>query len=94
MAGTKLALAKYAVERALNGLAPKDRFAVITYDEALNSTHELAPDVATLTENGAAPVMPGPDGRYPMPYPGLVTEREYGVPPTVPTATAASAQPE
>lgn len=67
---------------------------VITYDEALNSTHELAPDVATLTENGAAPVMPGPDGRYPMPYPGLVTEREYGVPPTVPTATAASAQPE
>ncbi|MBA3739806.1 MAG: VWA domain-containing protein [Chloroflexi bacterium] len=33
MAGTKLALAKYAVERALTGLAPKDRFAVVTYDD-------------------------------------------------------------
>ena len=37
MAGTKLALAKYAVERALNGLAPKDRFAVVTYDEQVET---------------------------------------------------------
>ena len=33
MAGTKLALARYAVERALTGLAPQDRFAIVTYDD-------------------------------------------------------------
>jgi Ca-activated chloride channel family protein len=37
MAGSKLALAKYAVERALNGLAPKDRFAVVTYDDRIET---------------------------------------------------------
>ena len=37
MAGTKLALAKYAVERALTGLAPKDRFAVVTYDDQVET---------------------------------------------------------
>jgi Ca-activated chloride channel family protein len=37
MAGTKLALAKYAVERALNGLASKDRFAVVTYDDQVET---------------------------------------------------------
>jgi predicted dehydrogenase len=65
---------------------------VITFEEALNSTHEYAPDLATITADGPAPVMPGPDGKYPMPYPGLVTDREYGVPPAVPTATSAAAQ--
>ena len=65
---------------------------VITFDEALNSTHELAPDLATITADGPAPVMPAADGKYPMPYPGLVTDREYGVPPAAPTATSAEAQ--
>ena len=37
MAGTKLALAKYAVERALTGLAPRDRFAVVTYDDHIET---------------------------------------------------------
>ncbi len=37
MAGTKLALAKYAVERALTGLAPKDRFAIVTYDDHVDT---------------------------------------------------------
>src|SRR5687768_1329540 len=37
MAGTKLALAKYAVERALTGLAPKDRFAIVTYDDHIET---------------------------------------------------------
>lgn len=37
MAGTKLALAKYAVERALTGLAPKDRFAIVTYDDQVET---------------------------------------------------------
>ncbi len=37
MAGSKLALAKYAVERALTGLAPKDRFAIVTYDDRVET---------------------------------------------------------
>jgi predicted dehydrogenase len=65
---------------------------VITYDEMLNCPHEFAPNVDKLTENGPAPVTAGPDGRYHVPMPGLVTDREYGALPTAPTATA-SAQP-
>ena len=65
---------------------------VITFDEALNSTHELAPAVATLTMDGPAPVTPGPDGKYPMPMPGLVTDREYGTPPALPSTASAPAQ--
>jgi Ca-activated chloride channel family protein len=37
MAGTKLALAKYAVERALTGLTPKDRLAIVTYDDHIET---------------------------------------------------------
>jgi Ca-activated chloride channel family protein len=37
MAGSKLGLAKYAVERALTGLQPKDRFAVVTYDDRIET---------------------------------------------------------
>jgi len=37
MAGTKLALAKYAVERALTGLTPRDRFAIVTYDDHIET---------------------------------------------------------
>ena len=37
MAGTKLALAKHAVDRALVGLDPKDRFAIVTYDDHIET---------------------------------------------------------
>jgi hypothetical protein len=49
----------------------------VTYDEILNSSHEFAPGVDALTAEGPAPLLAGPDGRYPVPNPGLVTEREY-----------------
>jgi predicted dehydrogenase len=49
----------------------------ITYDEMLNDTHEYAPNVATMTMDGPAPVMPDADGRYPVPQPGKVTKTEY-----------------
>ncbi|WP_291980882.1 Gfo/Idh/MocA family oxidoreductase [Luteitalea sp.] len=50
---------------------------IVTYDEILNSSHEFAPGVDALTAEGPAPLLAGPDGRYPVPNPGLVTEREY-----------------
>jgi predicted dehydrogenase len=49
----------------------------ITYDEILNSTHEFAPDLEQLVLNGPAPLLADASGKYPVPQPGLVTDREY-----------------
>jgi predicted dehydrogenase len=50
---------------------------VITYDQILNLDHEFAPDVDKLTMDSAAPIQAGPDGKYAVPQPGIVTKREY-----------------
>jgi predicted dehydrogenase len=50
---------------------------IITFDEILNSDHEFAPTVDKLTLDGEAPIKAGPDGRYPVPMPGLNKRREY-----------------
>jgi predicted dehydrogenase len=51
---------------------------VVTYDEILNGDHEFAPDVDKLVVDGPAPIQADADGRYPVPLPGIVTDREYG----------------
>ena len=43
----------------------------------LNDEHEFAPSVDKLTIDGPAPIKADADGKYPMPLPGLVTDREY-----------------
>jgi hypothetical protein len=50
---------------------------IITYDQILNCEHEFAPDVDKLTNDGPAPLQLGPDGRYPVPQPGILKDREY-----------------
>lgn len=50
---------------------------IITYDEILNHDHEFAPNVDKLTLDGEAPIKAGPDGKYPVPLPGLNKRREY-----------------
>ncbi|MGQ9575507.1 MAG: Gfo/Idh/MocA family protein [Thermoguttaceae bacterium] len=50
---------------------------LITYEQMLNCEHEFAPGLDKLTVDSPAPLMPGPDGRYPVPQPGIVTQREY-----------------
>jgi predicted dehydrogenase len=50
---------------------------VITYEQALNHEHEFAPDVDKLTMDSPAPLQAGPDGKYPVPQPGLLSDREY-----------------
>jgi predicted dehydrogenase len=50
---------------------------LITFDEMLNCEHEFAPEVDKLTATSPAPLMPGPDGRYPVPRPGQIAKREY-----------------
>lgn len=49
----------------------------ITFDDMLNCDHEFAPDVDKLTYETPAPLMPGPNGRYPIPEPGANPKREY-----------------
>jgi predicted dehydrogenase len=50
---------------------------VVAYETILNSDHEFAPDVDKLTMDSPAPLLAGPDGKYPVPQPGIVTRREY-----------------
>ncbi|NIP23415.1 MAG: Gfo/Idh/MocA family oxidoreductase [Phycisphaerae bacterium] len=50
---------------------------VITYDDILNCKHEFAPDVDKLTMDSAAPLQAGLDGKYPVPQPGKLKDREY-----------------
>ena len=50
---------------------------IITYDQILNCDHEFAPGVDKLTMDGPAPLQAGPDGKYPIPEPGIKKDREY-----------------
>ena len=51
---------------------------VVTCDEMLNCEHEFAPNMDKLTMDGPVPLPPlGPDGKYPVPQPGITTQREY-----------------
>jgi predicted dehydrogenase len=49
----------------------------ITFEEMLNSEDEYAPGLDTWTLDSPAPVQADADGKYPVPQPGVVTDREY-----------------
>ncbi len=50
---------------------------VVTFEDALNCPHEFAPNVDKLTDDGAAPLKPNAEGKYPVPQPGRVKNQEY-----------------
>ena len=50
---------------------------VITYEQILNSDHEMAPGLDKLDGNSPAPLIADAQGRYPTPQPGINKEREY-----------------
>jgi predicted dehydrogenase len=50
---------------------------LITREQMLNCDHEFAPDVDKLTMNSPAPLQQDPDGKYPLPQPGVKTKREF-----------------
>ncbi len=50
---------------------------VITYEQMFNCPHEMAPNVDKLTMASAAPLLSDSAGRYPVPQPGIVIDREY-----------------
>jgi len=50
---------------------------IITRDQALACPHEFAPDADKLMFGSAAPLRVGADGKYPIPIPGMLKDREY-----------------
>lgn len=50
---------------------------IIEWDDILNSDHEFAPDVDKLSPETPPPLFAGSDGKYPVPQPGVVKQREY-----------------
>jgi predicted dehydrogenase len=50
---------------------------VITYEEVFKGDHEFAPTVDKLAVSSPAPLQLGPDGKYPVPEPGIKKAREY-----------------
>ncbi len=51
---------------------------VITYDQILNGDHEFAPMSTSWSSTVPRRFKPTADGSYPVPLPGIVTDREYG----------------
>jgi hypothetical protein len=49
----------------------------ITYEQILNSDHEMAPGLDKITEDSPAPLIADAKGMYPVPRPGIVKDREY-----------------
>jgi hypothetical protein len=49
----------------------------ITFDDMLNSEHEMAPGLPDLTMESAAPLVADKEGFYPVPMPGIKAKREY-----------------
>ena len=51
---------------------------IVTFDQMLNSTHQMAPGLENITAmEGPAPLRGDKNKRYPVPQPGIVTDREY-----------------
>ncbi|HEX40586.1 MAG TPA: Gfo/Idh/MocA family oxidoreductase [Phycisphaerales bacterium] len=49
----------------------------ITYEQILNCDHEMAPGLDQITMDSPAPLVADAQGRYPVPQPGIVKNREY-----------------
>lgn len=49
----------------------------ITFEQILNGPHEFAPGLDKLTMDSPAPLQARPDGKYLVPQPGLIKDREY-----------------
>jgi hypothetical protein len=50
----------------------------ISYEDMLNCPHEMAPGLDKLTMDSKSPLPANAEGKYPVPMPGIVKDREYG----------------
>ena len=48
-----------------------------TFEQMLNHEHEYAPGADKFTADSPPPLVSGPDGKYPIPVPGVIKNREY-----------------
>ena len=49
----------------------------VTVDQVLNHDHDLCPNADQLMMDSPAPLQTNPDGKYPVPQPGIIKDREY-----------------
>lgn len=49
----------------------------VSYEDMLNCEHEFAPGIENLNFDSPAPLQALANGLYPVPQPGIVTDREY-----------------
>jgi hypothetical protein len=49
----------------------------ITFEQMLNCDHEMAPGLDQVTSDSPAPLQADANGRYPVPQPGIIKNREY-----------------
>lgn len=50
---------------------------VITFDDMLNHEHDMSPDSDKLTPDSDSPLPLDGEGKYPVPMPGIIKDREY-----------------
>ena len=50
---------------------------IVTFEDMLNCEHEFAPNVDKLVLGGEAPIKANAEGKYPIPMPGILKDREY-----------------
>jgi predicted dehydrogenase len=50
---------------------------IVKYEQILNCPHEFAPNVDKLTMDSPSPLRADADGKYPLPQPGILKDREY-----------------
>jgi len=50
---------------------------VVTYEEMLNCEHEFAPEIELLTKESSAPLVADENGKYSVPQPGILVDREF-----------------
>lgn len=50
---------------------------LITLEDFMEVEHEFSPNTELLTAESDSPLMPNAEGKYPIPMPGLIVDREY-----------------
>ncbi len=50
---------------------------IVSWDDMLNHRQEFAPGLENLTMNSPAPLVADSEGKYPLPQPGRIVDREY-----------------
>jgi len=67
--------AAYSNVADLMGRAAVHSGKLITWDEAMGSNFQFCPDIDTMDYDTTPPVVPDAEGRYPVPIPGVGSER-------------------